>query len=199
MAVRKINHLWENGEIDEENRKELSNPCSDVSFPLDKETRREINDLVDTFLADESSVGLAAPQIGVTKRFFVFDPQYPANKKKARETAIVIVNPKTVPHRNDMAWLEEAKPGDLIWDAEGCLSLPEISTRVPRLKQIKLKGFDINGKRLSMKFEDYPARIVQHEMDHLFGRLIVDYGEDVFVEKSKTSMFSSLLNGIRGK
>jgi len=199
MATRKIIHLWEKGEINEEAREILRNPCSQVIFPLDKETKQEINDLIDTFLSDENAVGLAATQIGIRKSFFVFDPKYPASQKKTRETALVVINPRTVPSRNGLAWLHEVRDDDLIWGTEGCLSLPEIVAEVPRLREIKLKGFDINGNRISKKFKDHPAKIVQHEVDHLLGRVIIDYGEKVYTEESKVSIFSRLIEKIRGK
>ena len=203
MAIREIIHLWDKEEINEESLKILRNPCSEVIFPLDKETKQEVNDLIDTFLSDEHAVGLAAPQIGIRKCFFVFDPKYraseEASQKKTRETVIVVVNPKTVPSRNDLTWLRAEKEEDLTWNSEGCLSLPGILTQVPRLNEIKLKGFDINGNRFSKKFEDHPARIVQHEMDHLLGRVIIDYGQEVYTEESEVSIFSRLIGKIRGK
>ena len=82
MATRKIILLWEEGEINKENHEILKNQCSQVIFPLDKKTKQEINDLVDSFLSGKDSVGLAAPQIGIRKRFFVFDPKYPESQKK---------------------------------------------------------------------------------------------------------------------
>lgn len=197
MAIRKIIHLWENGEINKENREILNNQCSQVIFPLDKEAKQEINDLIDTFLSGKDSVGLAAPQIGIRKCFFVFDPKYPESQKKTRDTLVVVINPRTVPSRNDLNWLLEASDNALMWGAEGCLSLPGISTQVPRLKVIKLKGFDITGKQISIKFKDFPARIVQHEMDHLLGRMIIDYGERIYTEESKVPIFSRLIDKIR--
>lgn len=199
MAIRKIIHLWEKEEINEKNREILRNSCSHVIFPLDRETKQEINDLIDTFLSNKDSVGLAAPQIGIRRRFFVFDPKYPASQTKTRDTAIVVINPKTVTSRNDLAWFHEARDDDLVWDTEGCLSLPGIGARVPRLKQIKLKGFDATGKAISKKFKGYPARIVQHEIDHLLGRMIIDYGERVLTEESRAPIFSRLFEKIRSK
>lgn len=197
MDIRKIIHFWENGKINKQNSDILRNPCSEVIFPLDKKTRKEIDDLIDTFVSDEQSVGLAAPQIGVRKRFFVFDPKYPETKKKTRQTVTVIINPKTVPSTNDLTWLQIARPDTLTSDFEGCLSLPGINAQVPRLKEIKIKGYSINGKRISKKFEGFPARVIQHEMDHLLGRMIIDYDERIYAEDSRASVISELLNKVK--
>ena len=156
MPIRPIIHLWKTEEIIEKNSLVLRNPCSNVTFPLDKETRQEIDDLIDTFVSDEYSVGLAAPQINIPKRFFVFDPKYPASGKKSRETVLVVINPKTVPSANDIALVYKKNENDLYYSTEGCMSLPEISTVVPRFKRIKLKGFDVKGKRISKQYEDSP-------------------------------------------
>ena len=147
---------------------------------MDNQTAQEIIDLVDTFLADEHAVGLAAPQIGIRKCIFVFDPKYPASTEKTKESTLVLINPKTSPSRKDMIWITQVKEDGLYWDAEGCLSLPKTATRVPRLKSIKLKGFDVSGKKISKKFDGYAAKIIQHEMDHLFGRVIIDYGQEIY-------------------
>lgn len=194
MTIREISHLWQEGEIVEEIRGTLMNQCSQVRFPLDQETKQEIEDLLDTFLADEKAVGLAAPQIGVKKCFFVFDPKHPATRKKTKDTSIVVINPVTVPSRNDSNWLKEAREDDLTWDAEGCLSLPDVAAQVPRLKRIKLKGFDMNGKRFSKKFEGYPARIVQHEMDHLLGKMIIHYGPIYPADESQVPVFRRIFS-----
>ena len=152
---------------------------------MENQTVQEIIDLVDTFLADEHAVGLAAPQIGIRKRIFVFDPKYPASVKKTKESTLILINPKTSPSRKDMSWITQVKEDELYWDGEGCLSLPKIATRVPRLKSIKLKGFDVSGKKISKKFDGYAAKIIQHEMDHLFGRVIIDYGQEIYATETK--------------
>ena len=197
MSIREIIPVWQAGEFNECQCRVLKNQCNEVTFPLDKITKQEVNDLIDTFLAEVGGVGLAAPQIGINKSFFAFDPKYRFNGIKTMQTMIVAINPKTVPSRNDLSWLNQVKEDDLIWQGEGCLSLPGVSTEVPRLKKIKLKAFDIDGKAFSKKFEDFVARIVQHEMDHLYGRIIIDYDATVYSTNHDKTLLSRLIEKVR--
>jgi len=103
----------------------------------------------------EDGVGLAAPQIGISERFFIYD---------IGEKLNVVINPEIL-ERSD-----EKEIGE-----EGCLSLPEIFDKVPRSVFIETKYFDQNGQEHVKKFEGYEARVFQHEFDHLNGKLFIDY------------------------
>ena len=100
-------------------------------------------------------VGLAAPQVGLPLRLFVM-----AEKAKA-DQAIAVINPV-------LELGSETQEAE-----EGCLSLPGIRGQVIRAKQITLTGYDVKGGAISMPLEDFPARIAQHENDHLDGVLII--------------------------
>ncbi|QTA38412.1 peptide deformylase [Thermosipho ferrireducens] len=102
----------------------------------------------------EDGVGLAAPQIGLSLRFFLMD--YGEGPK-------VIVNPQIFEHSEDT---EEGE--------EGCLSVPGIFADVRRYKWVKLRYQDENGSYHEELFEGYAARIIQHETDHLDGILFID-------------------------
>lgn len=108
-----------------------------------------------------NGAGLAAPQINISKRIIVFgfdfNPRYP-NEKPIPLTALI--NPTYIP-------LSEEK----IEDWEGCLSLPQIRGKVPRYKYIEYKGYNADGNLISSVIEGFPARIIQHECDHLDGIL----------------------------
>jgi peptide deformylase len=101
-------------------------------------------------------VGLAAPQVGVQKRLFVYD---------IGEGAQTVVNPEIV----------EAS-GEWEYD-EGCLSVPGLSFEIVRPNQITLRGFDVDGNPVEFEVEEFHGRVFQHEMDHLNGLLVLDHLE----------------------
>ena len=122
-----------------------------------------IADLDDTMKALDGA-GLAAPQIGVGLQVAIFgvehNPRYP-DAEPVPYT--VLINPLLTPIGADM---EEG------W--EGCLSVPGIRGRVPRAREITVRAFDRNGERLEIHAHDFPARVIQHETDHLDGILFFD-------------------------
>ena len=103
---------------------------------------------------DAKGVGLAAPQVGISKRFFVMD---------IGEGPMAIINPK-ISKKMGTDTLEE-----------GCLSIPEVTINIERPQQITVKYMDENGQAQEKTCENLMARIIQHETDHLDGKLIVDY------------------------
>jgi peptide deformylase len=98
-------------------------------------------------------VGLAANQVGVQKRLFVYDKG---------EGPHVVVNPKIL--ETDGEWTYE----------EGCLSVPGLSWEIVRANSVHLVGFDLDGKEIDIQTEEYEGRIFQHEMDHLDGILLIE-------------------------
>ena len=99
-------------------------------------------------------VGLAAPQVGIMERFFVLD---------VGDGPMVIVNPR-ITKRLGMVVLEE-----------GCLSIPEVTISVNRPEKIVVQYMDENNCMMKMACDGLLARVIQHETDHLNGKLIVDY------------------------
>lgn len=122
-----------------------------------------IDDLIATVM-DVDGVGIAAPQVYEPVRVFIVashpNPRYP-KAPKMKPTAMI--NPKLVSHSP-----QKAK------DWEGCLSIPGIRGLVPRFTEIKVEYFDRKGKLVRRGFRDFVARIFQHELDHLDGRLFLD-------------------------
>jgi len=101
-------------------------------------------------------VGLAAPQVGVPIRMFVFNPDLePGPGEK------VCVNPRIVDQ------------GGLLVEEEGCLSLPGVTCKTKRFAAVTLRALDLEGKALELRGEGLPARIFQHEVDHLNGVLLI--------------------------
>lgn len=111
-------------------------------------------------------VGLAAPQVGVNKRLLVFNPE---GSSKAFLQEVVLVNPKIV-----------GSSKKTIMEPEACLSFPGMGGNVRRHDWVKIEAYRLNGKRFTVKYEGWKAKIFQHEFDHLDGVLYVDRleGED---------------------
>lgn len=115
-----------------------------------------INDLYETMYLDQG-VGLAATQADIQQRVFVADPQENGGKQP-----FYMVNPRIV-----------EKSGELKWQ-EGCLSVPYAYEYVKRANKIKVEYQDKTGQQLEMEVEGYIAVIIQHETDHLDGKLFID-------------------------
>ncbi|MCY4258046.1 MAG: peptide deformylase [bacterium] len=103
---------------------------------------------------DATGIGLAAPQVGVSQRFFVYD---------LGDGPRVLVNPQIAD--SDGEWNFK----------EGCLSVPELSWEIVRPRRIWLTAHDLDGKEVTIEAEDLQARLFQHEMDHLNGKMLLDY------------------------
>ena len=134
---------------------------------VDDLIRKLMDDMLLTMYDDEG-VGLAANQVGVAKRLLVVDLQDTVEKEEEdREQNIFplfIANPEII----DVS-------EELVLAVEGCLSLPGEKMEIARAAHITLKFIDYNNISQQMFFEGWLARVIQHEMDHLDGKLLVDY------------------------
>jgi peptide deformylase len=123
--------------------------------------RELIKDLTDTMYASPACVGLAAPQIGVSRRAFVLD---------------VSLHPKAAVSHGFVAMIDpvilEANGKEV--GREGCMSVPDLTANVARATQIVVAGTGLDGERLVIAAEGFEARAFQHEIDHLDGVLILD-------------------------
>ncbi len=120
-----------------------------------------VADMTDT-MAAANGAGLAAPQIGVNQQVVIFgtdavNPRYPEAPVVPRT---ILINPVITPLDDE---LEDG------W--EGCLSVPGLRGLVPRNRRIRYQGFDLFGDAIDRTVEGFHARVVQHECDHLIGRL----------------------------
>lgn len=121
-----------------------------------------LHNLVDEMFAtmyEARGVGLAAPQIGISKRITVVDITF----KEDAAAKIVLVNPEIIK-------MEGKQTGN-----EGCLSLPEFHEKVTRAKKVTVRAQDAHGKTFEMEGEDLLARAFQHETDHLNGKLFISH------------------------
>ena len=133
----------------------LRTPATDVT-DVDGALVHLCEEMFET-MYEAPGIGLAAPQVGVQKRFFVYDHG---------EAAGVILNPQIL--ESDGEWVFE----------EGCLSVPGLSWEVVRPKTVHLVGVDLDGNELSIEADELEARLFQHEIDHLDGVLLVDHLDD---------------------
>ena len=120
-----------------------------------KPLRELVRDMVDTMYAHRG-IGLAAPQVGVDLQLFVASP----DQRRGRE--IILANPV----------LEHADGRTGV--VEGCLSVPHVWERVRRSARVRVRGQDVDGRPIIMDAEGLLAIVLQHEMDHLQGRLFLD-------------------------
>lgn len=167
MGILSINNRKENSFL----RKKL--PSLDFSRVSRKELRELIAKMRVT-MKRAVGIGLAANQIGRTERLFV--AQIPSSRESGSdEKFYAVLNPKIVKNS-----------GDKIEAEEGCLSVPGKFGVVPRSERVILEGYNLEGKKIKIKARGLLARVFQHEVDHLDGKVFVDRTKKVYeVEKTK--------------
>jgi peptide deformylase len=141
-----------------------------IARPLEKADIRSavmqklIDDMIET-MREYHGVGLAAPQVHETVRLFVasLDARERAEDDDTEPEPIVIINPEIT-----------VVGSDVVEDWEGCLSIPDIRGRVPRAREIRVRAMDRDGGRIELRAQEFPARVIQHETDHLDGVLFFD-------------------------
>lgn len=136
----------------------LRKKCREVGEVTDR-IRQTLDDMVDT-MHEAMGVGLAAPQIGIMRRMFVAEPE-PGR-------IYYFVNP-------EITMMEGIVEGE-----EGCLSVPGYSGLVDRPQKITIKGLDRDGNPQEYTFEDFDARVMCHEFDHLDGILYKDKAKEMY-------------------
>jgi len=124
---------------------------------VDAEIVRLARDMVETVHA-APGVGLAAPQVGVSKRVIVVDLSVGQNK----DELIILINPEVA-----------GKEGEVVCE-EGCLSVPDIREKVSRPYRVVVRGLDLEGRPVEVQGEDMLSRVICHEIDHLDGILFVE-------------------------
>jgi len=135
----------------------LKQRCAEVA-EIDGALARLVDGMVET-MYEAPGLGLAAPQVGVQKRLFVYDLDDGSGPH-------TIVNPTITESRGE-------------WEFdEGCLSIPGLYFPIVRPKEIHLTGVDLDGNDVSIEADELLARLLQHELDHLDGRLLFEYLDD---------------------
>jgi peptide deformylase len=151
-----------------------------VAEPKAQEIQQLVRDMVET-LEDVGGIGLAAPQVHVSKRVVIFyvpgERQEAANGEPAEDVPLtVLINPEIEP-------LSEER----VVGVEACLSVPGLAGPVPRWSHIRYRALDLHGRMFEREAKGYHARVVQHECDHLDGILypmrMTDLSQLAFVEE----------------
>jgi peptide deformylase len=137
----------------------LRQVCEPVD-KFDEELRVLIEEML-FLMRTHNGIGLAAPQVGITKRLLVCELE---------GHTVSLTNPEII----DVNGQEEM--------IEGCLSLPEVHVNVTRSEQLHVHGYDSKGQGIQFKMTGLWARVIQHEMDHLDGVLICDHGENLQID-----------------
>jgi len=119
---------------------------------VDGTLARTIDAMYDTMYEAEGG-GLAAPQVGIGRRFFVY---------KTDEGPQVAINPEIVDSSGEVEW------------TEGCLSIPGVGFEIVRPELVTLRAIDLDGNEILIEADDYMGRMFQHEIDHLDGILAID-------------------------
>ena len=123
---------------------------------VDAEIQKIVDDMFETMYLEEG-IGLAATQVDIHQRIIVIDIS------ETRDQKLVLINPELLDQEGDTG-IEE-----------GCLSTPEQRALVPRAERVKVRALDYNGQPFELEADDLLAICIQHEMDHLVGKLFVDY------------------------
>ena len=127
--------------------------------PIDKKYYTKLSSDMAEIMFENSGIGLAAPQIGINEQILIYN----SNADKNLKSYSILINPIII-----------KSVGEYFSEQEGCLSVPELNTDIKRAQKIIVEAFDLDGKKKTFKFEDIFAVIMQHEIDHLKGILIVD-------------------------
>lgn len=135
----------------------LSKPAADVT-EFDDALAQLVEDMFDSMYAAQG-IGLAAPQIDISKRITVIDVSF----KERPEDKLALINPVIVEMEGKQT------------EEEGCLSLPEIREKVQRAAWVKVRAQDVKGEFFEVEGEELLARAMQHEIDHLNGVLFIDH------------------------
>jgi peptide deformylase len=151
------------------NKEVLRNKSIEVSFPLSRKSKKIMETLAKKYDQEQNCAGLAAPQIGFDQSIIIFaadDPEIKAFRPDMIDTMgrTIWINPSYEPIGDEKTE-----------DYEGCFSVKDLAGPVKRFKTIKYKAYTPDGKLVTGIANGYLARVIQHEVDHLNGKLFIDY------------------------
>ena len=155
----------------------VARPVSEV----DARIRTLVDDMLETMYEAEG-VGLAATQVDVHERVIVIDTS------EARDTPIVLINPELV-----------EKSAEMTLGDEGCLSVPDIYDKVPRHARVKVRARDRTGETREFAADGLLSVAVQHEMDHLLGKVFVEYLSSLKRDRIKTKMLKKTRDEMKAR
>lgn len=149
-------------------------PVNNISGTI----RKLVEDMFET-MYENGGVGLAAPQVGVSRRVFVIDTQVIGEK-------FAMINPKIL----------SLSRGDLAAQKEGCLSLPEMEAEIARPRLVKVQYLDVDGNERTLEADRLLARAIQHETDHLDGILFVERVQNTKKQRELLKEMTILERGV---
>lgn len=135
---------------------------------INDEFRALLNEMFETMI-EANGVGLAAPQVDISKRFFVVIADDDVRR--------VFINPQIIKMSDDLVDYEE-----------GCLSIPKIYENIKRPSKVTVQALDENGKKFALEADGLLARVIQHENDHLDGVVFIDRGDEEFKKEAEATM-----------
>lgn len=130
---------------------------------VDDDLRKTLDDMLET-MYDAPGVGLAANQVNIARRFIVVDAGNKKDDDGASRSPICLINPEIVSYGDEVTSYEE-----------GCLSLPDVHVDIERPTDITVRYLDRDGEAQELQAEGFLATVIQHEVDHLDGKLIIDF------------------------
>ncbi|MTI64332.1 peptide deformylase [Methylophaga sp.] len=140
--------------------RQSAEPVADVNDPA---FQAQLDQLL-SFVIDKGGMGIAAPQVGISRRFFILSSHANARYPYAPDVPpFVVINPEILAHADSVTK-----------DWEGCLSLPGIRGLVPRYDWIDVRYLTRDGETVEIRYEGFLARVFQHELDHTEGRVFID-------------------------
>jgi len=134
---------------------------------IDDKIKELVEDMIETMYKYDG-IGLAASQVGVLKRIVVYDVDY--IKEDGKKNPQVLINPIITKSSKQMVTTEE-----------GCLSFPDLFGYVDRHEKVTVEAKDINGKKVVIHAKDMESVVLQHEIDHTYGKVFVDIAYDTYV------------------
>ncbi len=137
---------------------------------VDDRIRQLVDDMIET-MHDAEGVGLAATQVDVHERVIVMDTS------ETRDQPLVFINPELVARSEEMTFADE-----------GCLSVPDTYDRVARHARVTVRALGRDGQSFEMEAEGLTSICIQHEMDHLVGRVFVEYLSPLKRDRIRTRM-----------
>ena len=203
MAIKNIVKIWDAWEISEKNIKFLQSQTKEVTFPASTFINEIIKDLIDTYEVI-SCAGIAANQIGYDYQIFIGmkkiidESESQKIEKMESSSSITTENPYKDNYEIYInPKIDKIDKKSIKIDEEGCLSIPGLLVGRERYDKIKVRYYDINGKKNKMKLSGFLSKLFQHELDHLNGKLMIEDKQrikDGFInEKIPKELFHQLL------
>ena len=183
MAIKKLVEVWDGKKLIEQNIVFLKKNTNEVHLPISSKDKLILDDLLDTYQKIPCA-GIAANQIGYNKRIFIGMKEDEENsehqyKELRKDDQIDLKEDQLNPNANNYEFyinpqIDKTYKKSIQEEEEGCLSIPEIRLIAERYDKIKVRYYDINGKKVQKTLKGFLSRLFQHELDHLNGILMVE-------------------------